>query len=320
MLLRPTTDFKTAPPPTGHRRLAIAAKLIVIAALAAALVIIHRQVGSDLSIQWARTTPPFVGTLSVAKPRGFTFATAAEADTFLHPVDLEAIRRGDMAVPPLYLARVPDDLLEYASADEQKELFFRFMLPLVLKVNAEIGRLRERLEDIKARQDEPLTEEDETFLKRLHHWYGGEDGSIDDLLERVDIVPPSLALAQSLEESGWGKSRFARIANALFGQHAFSPDKPQVPHPIEGMRPIRAFPDLISSISTYMHNLNSHRAYAEFRALRKAARDRGEPLNGRALAGTLVAYSVRGEDYIADIQRHIDDNKLWEFDTAALDE
>ena len=37
----------------------------------------------------------------------------------------------------------------------------------------------------------------------------------------MDIIPPSLALAQSAEESGWGTSRFAQEGNALFGQRVW---------------------------------------------------------------------------------------------------
>jgi len=39
-----------------------------------------------------------------------------------------------------------------------------------------------------------------------------------ELLMRVDVIPPSLAMAQAADESGWGTSRFARQGNALFGQ------------------------------------------------------------------------------------------------------
>ena len=49
-----------------------------------------------------------------------------------------------------------------------------------------------------------------------------DGGALDKLKRRVDIVPPSLALAQAAEESGWGTSRFAIKGNSLFGQWDFS--------------------------------------------------------------------------------------------------
>ncbi|MFT4835563.1 MAG: Bax protein [Psychromonas sp.] len=35
------------------------------------------------------------------------------------------------------------------------------------------------------------------------------------LFNKVDILPPSLALAQAAEESGWGTSRFAKEGNSF---------------------------------------------------------------------------------------------------------
>jgi uncharacterized FlgJ-related protein len=46
-----------------------------------------------------------------------------------------------------------------------------------------------------------------------------DQGVLDELMLRVDVVPVSLALAQCAEESGWGTSRFAAEGNALSGRH-----------------------------------------------------------------------------------------------------
>ena len=48
-----------------------------------------------------------------------------------------------------------------------------------------------------------------------------DSNALAELLMRVDIVPPSLALAQAADESGWGTSRFAEQGNSLFGQWAW---------------------------------------------------------------------------------------------------
>ena len=316
---RPEAKTETAPPPASRRMTVIvAAALAVVATLAAGMFLVYYNIGRDDAVQWARTSPPFLGDQAVAKPRGIVETAAADAAVSLEPIDIGAIRQGKMAVPAVYFARVPDDLAQYLGPVDQKHLFIKLMLPLVLKVNAELGELRRRLLRIRARQSESRTPEDAAFLADLGRWYGVKNGNMDALLNRIDAVPPSLALAQSAEESGWGRSRFARVANAVFGQHAFRPGKPQVPHPVEGVAPIRAFPDIISSISAYMHNLNSHGAYAGFRALRAKARKAGKPADGLALAGTLIKYSERGEDYIAAIRTHISANRLRQLDKAAL--
>jgi Bax protein len=38
----------------------------------------------------------------------------------------------------------------------------------------------------------------------------------------MDIIPPSIAIAQAAIESGWGTSRFALEGNAMFGQWTWS--------------------------------------------------------------------------------------------------
>jgi len=317
----PSSKPPTKPPPWFRRQRAIElAALFVVAALAAGLVLIYQNIGRDTAVQWARTAPPFLGDQAVAKPRGIIEAAAVDAARVLEAIDIGAIRQGKMAVPTIYFARVPVDLAGYLGPVDQKHLFIKLMLPLVLKLNAEIAELRGRLLRIRARESNTRSREDLAFVAELGRWYGVKDGNMDALLARIDSVPVSLALAQAAEESGWGRSRFARVANAVFGQHAFRPGKPQVPHPVEGVAPIRAFPDLISSIAAYMQNLNTHRAYAQFRSLRAKARKAGKPVDSLVLAGTLIKYSERGEDYIAGIRNHITANRFKQLDNATLAE
>ena len=47
---------------------------------------------------------------------------------------------------------------------------------------------------------------------------------IEALLQRVDVIPAGLALAQAANESAWGKSRFAREGNNLFGTWTYDTD------------------------------------------------------------------------------------------------
>ena len=39
-----------------------------------------------------------------------------------------------------------------------------------------------------------------------------------EYLEKIDVIPVSLVLAQSAVESAWGSSRFAREGNNIFGE------------------------------------------------------------------------------------------------------
>ena len=91
----------------------------------------------------------------------------------------------------------------------------------VLALAAEHGD-RARLIALKYKQQigASLSVGENGFLWSLARRYRVKDGDLGDLLVRVDVIPPSLALAQAIEESGWGTSVYARKGNALFGQEA----------------------------------------------------------------------------------------------------
>lgn len=230
---------------------------------------------------------------------------------------------GRINVPRVYLASVPEDMGEVTDVAMRKSLFIRTVLPLVLRVNEEVMAERARVERIlaHARAGGGIGPEDEAWLADRARWYRVEIGDTSALLERMDVVPPSLALAQAAEESGWGTSRFAREGNALFGQWTTDPT-------VKGLVPlaradnathrVRAFDRLLDAVRAYVRNLNTHPAYADLRAARRAAREAGTPLNGEDLAGTLLSYSERGAEYVETLRLIIRANALDELDGTRL--
>jgi Bax protein len=152
--------------------------------------------------------------------------------------------------------------------------------------------------------------------------YRVERGDIAALLLRVDAIPPSLALAQAAEESGWGTSKFARRGNALFGQWTTSSDVGIVPARRDAGKThkIKAFKSLQDSIAAYMRNLNVHRAYREFRQARHSLRRRGRALDGLRLAAGMTRYSERAEKYVETLRIIINVNRLNLFDAAQLED
>jgi uncharacterized FlgJ-related protein len=140
------------------------------------------------------------------------------------------------------------------------------------------------------------------------------------LLERVDIVPVSLALSQAAEESGWGTSRFAAEGNALFGQWTWGGEgiKPEQQRAALGDHRIAAFESPLQSVMAYMHNLNTHPAYAELRAMRARLRREGQPIRGRKLAEALTKYSERGQAYVDSLHAIMSVNHLDAADEAHL--
>jgi Bax protein len=136
----------------------------------------------------------------------------------------------------------------------------------------------------------------------------------------VDVVPVSLALAQAAIESGWGTSRFARQGNAIFGQWTSQDGKGLVPsaRPEGKTHKVRSFDRLSESVEAYLLNLNTHRAYRDFRTLRQQSRNSGERPKGEVLATGLEAYSEKGEEYVDLLRDMIRVNRLAAFDDAIL--
>ena len=125
-------------------------------------------------------------------------------------------------VPRILVSSLPAGLAAMRPVGRKTKLFRKILLPIVLVVNEAIARDRVRLITLKRKLEigASLTIEENGFLWSLAQEYRVRNGEFDDLLVRVDVIPPSLALAQAIEESGWGTSAYARKGNALFGQEA----------------------------------------------------------------------------------------------------
>ena len=254
---------------------------------------------------------------------GSLHTAAALDDTFERlGYDLEAVSKGGAPVPRVFLASLPKDLDKVRQTTKRKAIFFRSVLPLVLQINEEILADRERLWDlhVHTQKGEKLAAVDRLWLIVLAERYKVKRGDMVALLARVDVVPPSLALAQAAEESGWGTSRFSRLGNAIFGEWTFAAADGLVPYEREeGKRHrVKTFKSLLHSVRAYARNLNSHRAYKEFRATRQSMRRQGQALSGHNLVDTLKRYSERGEKYIRTLRLIMEFNKLGRLDDARL--
>jgi len=232
--------------------------------------------------------------------------TADELVGFFQQVSytLNDIRQGE-AVPAIKLERVPEDLVT-KEGPLRKTLFITALLPVILEVNQRVLAEREQLIFLRGKMGTlaGLTPTERMWLEQLANRYDTASDKLDELLRRVDIVPPSMAIAQGGVESGWGTSPAAR-SNALFGMVS------------GGGKPL-PFGNVGEAANAYVANLNTHAAYAAFRAERAALRDRGEALDGYRLIGTLLRYSELGSQYVGFIRQVMKDDKLTDFDKAKL--
>lgn len=231
-------------------------------------------------------------------------------------------------VPRTFLARLPESLPELADAKKRKQQFVSAMLPIILRANeliiADRGRLlaiRDRIEQAGAagkRQRKWLETVARTHRVELSSPATLEQ--IDLLLFRVDVIPPSLALAQAAMESGWGTSYFAQEGNALFGEWTWNQEEGILPRARDDGKThkIKSFEYLLDSVRSYMRNLNRHKSYRELRDRRAELREHNLVVTGTALAPALVDYSERGADYVSDILSIINYNDLDGLDSARL--
>lgn len=232
---------------------------------------------------------------------------------------LEAVRRGERPVPRRFASAVPGVLAGTLPVADRKRLFIATLLPLILRANEEVRAERRRLVALLARERvRPLSARETRWLSALQQRYGSEDRRI--LLRRVDEVPVSLALAQAVEESGWGRSRFSQLGNAVFGQRTWRKGSGIVPHRRASGQTfeVQAFDSLLDSVRSYLHNLNTHPAYTPLRRDRADFRAHGLAPRGLLLAASLEKYSERGQAYVETLRVLIRSNRLQPFDFARL--
>lgn len=259
---------------------------------------------------------PAAPPLALLAPR-----SAAELDRLFRfrGFSLDAVAAGRSAVPRLYVLGLPSDLGRLDSVEARKALFLGSVLPLVLLANEEVREQRERLLVLRSLLEagDTLTVADAAWLSALAMHYRLEEEDLEELTLRVAEVPVSLALAQAVVESGWGTSRLSREGNALFGQRAWGESAFELPVAGGGREGFRSFADLMGSVRAYLHNLNTHGRYREFRLRRAEMQATQDALDGLGLASTLERYA-EAPNYAGFLRSVIRSNGLQALEGARL--
>ena len=207
---------------------------------------------------------------------------------------------------------------------QSKREFVKTLLPLISYENQNIILERSKLENIRnfLVDNHTLSKSDLKFLNNISKKYRIKTADkhkydlVNDLLDRVDVIPNSIVLAQAANESGWGTSRFAREYNALFGEYTYNYSNGVVPLlRDEGEKHlVKAFDSVDKSVQSYFNNLNAHYAYKDFREVRKIMREKNNFSNIKLLVKELDSYAT-DINYIKTINLIIDANKLDQFDS-----
>ena len=225
--------------------------------------------------------------------------------------------RSQKLVKPIYFTQFPRDLDALQSTKLKKETFIKIVLPLIVAENERILADREKL---KILSNKKFTSDlEKQWLRQKLLEYKVKKGDLKQLLERMDIIPTSIALAQAAKESGWGTSRFALEGNAIFGQWTWSG---------QGIAPldrasnknhkILKFPILRASVKAYQNNLNTHKSYSKFRQKRSNLREKNKKISGLELTETLNNYAQTGLEYTKILNQIIRQNRLTDFEPVKL--
>ncbi len=231
--------------------------------------------------------------------------------------DLGEIRDGK-PVKPVFFTQLPRGINELDSIKNRKKIFIQIVLPLVLSENESI--LAERKKILFLSKSRNVSKTDQLWLDKKFKFYKVNNKDFELLLSKVDIIPPSLAIAQAAYESGWGTSRFALEGNSLFGQRTWTAKSGIVPlnRDQDQTFKVTKFDIIRASVKAYKKNLNTHKSYQSLRVERKKMRDSGKEISGLELSKYLDKYSEIKDKYVFYLQKIIEQNSLTDFDRSIL--
>jgi Bax protein len=193
----------------------------------------------------------------------------------------------------------------------KKRKFISYMLPQVLMVNFEIEEQRKVVEKIKEKlaKGKSLTKAEEKFLNNLMGYYRAK--SIDTLIKRLHVNPPSLVIAQAIAESGWGTSRFYLEGANAFGITAIRGKGKTIKMYGQNIY-MRKYDNVVDSIRDYYYSINVSWAFEKLRKVRLSTSD---PIE---ISHYLDYYSTLRDIYIRRIQGLITANKLRKLDKCKI--
>jgi Bax protein len=198
---------------------------------------------------------------------------------------------------------------------ESHAQFVQTMLNNANDINNKIATDRTKLLslDRKYHQTHNLSAEDKQWLATLATTFKvkgdlSQESTWTEFKKRVDVIPTSLVLGQTIQESGWGSSYLARDAHNYFGQECGSSKT------CYKQTNYRYFKNSHEAVFAYMKNLDSNNAYRKMREIRYQQRQQDKKPTSLAMVDGLRSYSILHEGYIAMIKKVIRTNHLEQYD------
>ena len=225
------------------------------------------------------------------------------------------------SIPPILIKSISPSIKDL-SIIERKKIFIKSILVNILKNNEDILSIRDSILDLQVRlnNNRIVKQEETVWLKKISKTYRCKPDDFDGLLKKINIIPPSMAIAQSIVESGWGTSRFAIEGNSLFGEHFSNGANGDYISANNSDIKLKSFPTIYDAVRSYSVNINRHRAYRKFRDKRLEMLNNSSKLNSLELVETLGSYSELGDEYITYIKNIILKNSLLHLDDLKIED
>ncbi|MEA1914031.1 MAG: glucosaminidase domain-containing protein [Campylobacterota bacterium] len=214
---------------------------------------------------------------------------------------------------------LPKSYYKINDTKQKTTAFFNHLYPMIVLSNNKILKERAFVESYfknNTLKDTINSNDHAKILKLAKKYKIKQTNNLKEYLDKINTVPPSMALAQSAVESNWGKSRFTKQANNIFGVWTYK-GKGLVPlrRKAGEKHKIKIYNSLQGSLEGYMNLLNKGTAYKKFRRVRKAQEQSKGELTGLALSQTMIHYSGIGEKYLKILRSLIRKYDLKRFDT-----
>ena len=216
----------------------------------------------------------------------------------------------DSLVAPILYSQISG--IDSLPIQEKKDKFISAILPAILVAKFKVKKEREYVNKLLTKT--AWNDADSTFYKDLCKAYDTDNNRV--LLNRMQVHPNSIILAQAIIESGWGSSRVFQDANNMFGVWSYRATEPRIPARFKRDGEtiyLRKYNDFAESIDDYLKTVARVNAYREFRAARL------ETKNPFKLIRFLSSYSERGEEYVIELSAMIRFNKLDRYDSYVID-
>ena len=234
--------------------------------------------------------------------------------------------KNNVSIPRMYFPHIPKNISKYET-NNKKSVFIAILLPIALRAN-ELVLEERKLMKIAFSTNNIYQIEHFSKKYKIQNFNAINFSNLKrsqlkkiklELLKKIDTIPISMVLAQSIIESGWGSSRFAQEGNALFGQWTWKNN--------DGIKPkgnldanfsVKNFKSLLDSVNSYILNLNTHSAYEGLRNFRSSQYKLNKNATGIDMSNFLDKYAEIGFQYVTKVKDMIKRNQLSKFAKSKL--